>query len=112
MLTVVIPVLLFVLVVFALYSYLVAALDPFHVSLIAGTVALLALSVVLVGMDVSMGVSLLIAAVAPLVVVVGYEARATVTSRKRCSERSGPTNRTSENCNGVLFRTVSPRVER
>ena len=72
-LTVVIPVLVFVLVVFALYSYLVAALDPFHAGLILGTVALLALSVVLVGVGVSMGVSLLITAAAPLVVVIGYE---------------------------------------
>jgi low temperature requirement protein LtrA len=72
-LTVVIPVLIYVLTVFALYSYLVSAIDPFHGALVAGTVALLGLSVVLVGLGMTMGVSLLIAAAAPLVTVIGYE---------------------------------------
>jgi hypothetical protein len=69
----VIPVLIYVLTVFVLYSYLVSAIDPFHGALVAGTVALLALSVVLVGLGMTMGVSLLIAAAAPLVTVIGYE---------------------------------------
>ena len=73
LLTVVIPVLLYVLTVFALYSYLFSAIDPFHGALVAGTLVLLALSVVLVGLGMTMGIALLIASAAPLVTVIGYE---------------------------------------
>lgn len=72
-LSIVVPVLIFATVVFALYSYLVSAVDPFHFALMVGTLALLALAVVLVSAGVSIGVSMLITAAAPLVIVVGYE---------------------------------------
>lgn len=71
--SVVVPVMVFLTAVFVLYSYLVAEVDPFHFALMLGTIALLVLAVVLVGSGVSMGVSLLITAAAPLVVVIGYE---------------------------------------
>jgi low temperature requirement protein LtrA len=71
---VVIPVLVFALVVFALYSYLVRAVDSFHGLLVAGVLAILAASVLLVSNGASMGLSLLVVMAAPIVVVVGYEA--------------------------------------
>jgi low temperature requirement protein LtrA len=70
---VVIPVLVFMLAVFGLYSYLVRAVDSFHYGLLAGVLAVLAASVVSVANGASMGASLLVAMAAPIVVVVGYE---------------------------------------
>ena len=46
-LTVAVPVAVFVLTLFALYTFLVRAVDPFHIALLAGTAALLVLPVVL-----------------------------------------------------------------
>ena len=68
-----IPVLVFELMLFTLYTLLVAEFDPFHIWLFVGAVALLALSVLAVSAGVSIGGSLLIVAASPLVIVVGYE---------------------------------------
>jgi low temperature requirement protein LtrA len=72
-LTVVIPVLVFGLCVFALYAYLVRELDPFHFLLLGGMLAVLALSVFLAGQGVELGWCLIVAMLSPAVVVVGYE---------------------------------------
>lgn len=71
--SVAVPVLVFLLVVFALNAFLVRALDPFHLVLLAGMVITLALSLIVVGAGASIGTGLMIVMVAPLVGVVGYE---------------------------------------
>ena len=73
MLSVAIPVALYVAVFYALYSVLMRAYDPFHLALIAGTAAILVLSVVLAAAGVSVAVCLRGPALAPAVTVVGYE---------------------------------------
>jgi len=47
--------------------------DPFHLGLLAGTAALLALSIVLAAAGVDMTVCLLVLALAPVVTIVGFE---------------------------------------
>jgi len=71
--TVVIPVAVFLTMLFALYSFLLGRFDPFHVGLYLGSLAMLALAAVAVATGASLPVGILIAALAPLVVVVGYE---------------------------------------
>ena len=73
MLTVAVPVAVFVLALFGLYSLLVRAADPFHLALLAGTAAVLVLAVVLASLGVSMPVCLVVLMLAPVVTVVGYE---------------------------------------
>jgi low temperature requirement protein LtrA len=73
-LTVAVPVGLFVLTVYALHTYLVREGDPFHLSLLAGTAAVLVVAVFMATVGVSMAWCLLIVTLAPAVTVVGYEA--------------------------------------
>jgi hypothetical protein len=72
-LSVAIPVAIFVVVLYSLYSLLMHAHDPFHVGLLAGTAAVLFLAVVLAAAGVSMAVCLLVLTAAPAVTVIGYE---------------------------------------
>jgi hypothetical protein len=72
-LSVVIPVAIFALIFYALYSALFRARDPFHLGLLAGTALLLVASVALAAAGVDVTVCLLVAALAPVVTVVGYE---------------------------------------
>ena len=72
-LSVAIPVLLFSVVLFSLYTYLIHEGDPFHIGLFAGTVAMLAASVWLAAAGAPLGVSLILVTLSPTVVVVGYE---------------------------------------
>ncbi|GAB3605091.1 low temperature requirement protein A [Conyzicola nivalis] len=69
-----VPVLVYMLAFFVLYSFLVRAIDAFHYSLVAGVLATLAASVILVANGASMGIGLIVVMAAPIVVVVGYEA--------------------------------------
>lgn len=73
LLCVAVPVLVFVVSLFTLYTLLVREFDPFHVWLVLGALALIAASVVAVGMGASIGASLVILALSPVVIVVGYE---------------------------------------
>jgi low temperature requirement protein LtrA len=73
-LSVAIPVAVYVGVLFALYSILMRTRDPFHIALLAGTAAVLVLSIVLAASGVNMSVCLVVLALAPAVTVVGYEA--------------------------------------
>jgi low temperature requirement protein LtrA len=73
LLTIAVPVLVFVLALFALYAVLIGTLDPFHVLLFAGSVAVLALAVGAVAAGAALSVGIGIVALAPVVVVVGYE---------------------------------------
>lgn len=72
-LTVAVPVAIFSVALIALYSYLVGEFDVFHVALVAGVLALLALASVLAANGASLGLCLIIVTLAPAVVVVGYE---------------------------------------
>jgi low temperature requirement protein LtrA len=72
-LTVAVPLAVYVLALFALYTFLVRALDPFHIALLAGTAAVLVLPVLLATMGAPMAVCLVVLMLAPLVTVIGYE---------------------------------------
>jgi low temperature requirement protein LtrA len=72
-LAVVVPVAVYVFALFALYTYLVRASDPFHLTLLAGTAGVLALATFLASAGVGMPVCLIVVMFAPLVTVVGYE---------------------------------------
>lgn len=72
-LTVAVPVLVSTVAYFAIYAYLVHAVDPFHAVLMAGTVAVLAAAVLLAFAGAGLGVCLMVTMLAPMVVVVGYE---------------------------------------
>jgi low temperature requirement protein LtrA len=72
-LTVAIPVAAFVTLIYAIYSYMVHAIDPFHSWLLLGTAALIVLSVVAAMAGVDMAACLVILMLAPVVTVIGYE---------------------------------------
>ena len=72
-LAVVIPLAIFTVAYFAIYSALMWRIDLFHLWLAAGMLAVLALAVVGALAGLSLGWCLLIAAAAPFVTVVGYE---------------------------------------
>ncbi len=72
-LSVVIPVAIFALVFYGLYSALFRARDPFHLWLLAGMSLLLAAAVVLAAAGVGVPICLLVVALAPVVTIVGYE---------------------------------------
>jgi low temperature requirement protein LtrA len=74
-LSVAIPLALYVAVSYVLYSALMHQRDPFHVGLLAGTAAILVLSVVLAAVGVDVAVCLLLLVLAPATTVVGYETR-------------------------------------
>jgi low temperature requirement protein LtrA len=72
-LTVAIPVAVYIVAIFAIYTYMVGSADPFHLLLITGSVAVLGIAILLAHLGVSMAVCLLVVTLAPVVVVVGYE---------------------------------------
>jgi low temperature requirement protein LtrA len=72
-LSVAIPVAIYIAVVYALYSVLMRTRDPFHLGLIAGTAATVMLSIGLAAAGVNMPLCLVVLALAPVVTVVGYE---------------------------------------
>ncbi len=74
-LSVAIPVGLYLGLIYALYYYLVRRFDVLHVWLLSGTAAVVALAVIAALAGVSMAVCLVILMLAPAVTVVGYEMR-------------------------------------
>lgn len=72
-LAVAVPVLVFCLVYFILWSVLFRAVDPFHVMLALGMVAFLVLAVLCAWAGLSLGWCLIIVMLSPAVVAVGYE---------------------------------------
>jgi low temperature requirement protein LtrA len=72
-LTVAIPVSIYLALIYALYSYLVRAFDPFHFWLLLGTAVFIALSVAMAVAGIDMAVCLVVLMLAPVVTVVGYE---------------------------------------
>jgi low temperature requirement protein LtrA len=71
--SVAIPLAVFVLMLYALWTALMRHSDPFHVGLLLGTAAVLVLAVVLADAGASMAWCLVVLALAPVVTVVGYE---------------------------------------
>lgn len=72
-LSVAIPVAIYIAAIYTLYAWLVQARDMFHLLLVVLTVAVLAAAVFLVDRGMSMANALLIVMLAPAVTVVGYE---------------------------------------
>ena len=72
-LTVAVPVAVFVLALYAIGSAFLRQGDPFHLLLIAGTAGVLGLAVVCAEMGLSMSWCLVLLMLAPTVTVVGYE---------------------------------------
>jgi len=68
-----VPLAVYVLALFALWTTLLRLKDPFHIGLLIGTAAVLVLAVVLAQAGVSMAWCLVVLALAPVVTVVGYE---------------------------------------
>jgi low temperature requirement protein LtrA len=68
-----IPVGIATLVYFALYSSLIRGFDPFHLALLLGTFLVLAAAVFLAANGVSLGWSLIVVTLAPVVSIVGFE---------------------------------------
>jgi hypothetical protein len=73
LLTVVIPVAVFMVALFTIYSLLLMQFDPFHIWLFVGSILALVLAVVAVAAGASFGVGILLTALSPVVVIVGYE---------------------------------------
>ena len=72
-LTVAVPVSVFVLALYGIGSAFLRQRDPFHLLLLAGTAGVLGLAVVCAEMGVSMSWCLVVLMLAPIVTVVGYE---------------------------------------
>jgi low temperature requirement protein LtrA len=68
-----IPVSIYVVALYAIYLAFTRHADPFHVALLAGTAAVIVLSVALAGLGLGVGGCLLVLTLAPVVTVVGYE---------------------------------------
>ena len=73
LLTVVVPVAVFSVALFTLYTLLLREFDPFHILLFLGSLVPLVAAVWAVAAGASMGTGIVIAALSPVVVVVGYE---------------------------------------
>jgi low temperature requirement protein LtrA len=74
-LTVAVPVSVFLALIYVLYYYLVRRFDPFHVWLLSATAAVIAVAVIAALAGVRMPVCLVILMLSPAVTVVGYEVR-------------------------------------
>jgi len=72
-LSVAIPVALYVGALYAVYSVVMHEADPFHIGLLVGTTAVLVMSVVLAAAGVGIAVCLVVLMFAPVVSVVGFE---------------------------------------
>jgi low temperature requirement protein LtrA len=71
--TVLVPVAIFLTALFTLYSFLIGTFDPFHMALYAGSLLVLGVAFWAVAAGASLPLGIVIAAFAPIVVVVGYE---------------------------------------
>ncbi|MGB8407050.1 MAG: low temperature requirement protein A [Mycobacterium sp.] len=72
-LTVVIPVGVYIALVYAMYTLMLRSSDALHLLLLALTAAVLVVAVMLAGAGVPMAVCLLVACLAPIVTVIGFE---------------------------------------
>ena len=74
-LTVAVPVSIFLGLIYALYYYLVRRFDPFHLTLLSATAGVVAVAVIAALSGISMAACLVILMFAPVVTVAGYEIR-------------------------------------
>ncbi len=72
-LSVALPLALYVAVVYGLYAILMRERDPFHLALLAATAAVLCLAVALAAAGAHMAVCLVVLTLVPAVTIVGYE---------------------------------------
>jgi low temperature requirement protein LtrA len=72
-LTVAVPVAIYLVGIYALHTHLVSRVDPLHIWLLAGTAVVMALAVLAAWMGVTMPACLVIVMLAPMVTVIGYE---------------------------------------
>lgn len=72
-LTVVIPVSIFMIMLYFMYAYLIHEFDRFHIWLLSGTVLVIAAGITAACLGVSMPICLLIITLAPVVTIIGYE---------------------------------------
>ncbi len=72
-LTVAIPVAIALFTIYGIYTYVMHETDRLHLGLLAGTIAVLILTVVLAAAGVAMAWCLIVLMCAPLVSVIGYE---------------------------------------
>ncbi|MDQ4110946.1 MAG: low temperature requirement protein A, partial [Actinomycetota bacterium] len=73
-LSVALPVGVYALVLYLLYNMFMHVIDPFHILLVAVTMAVLIASVVMAIAGVPVAWCLVVVALAPVVTIVGYEA--------------------------------------
>ncbi len=72
-LTIAVPVLVFSIVLFLVYTYMLRDADPFHLGLFLGTVAVLAAALAAAAGGAPIGVSLILVTISPFVIVLGHE---------------------------------------
>ncbi|CAN5699197.1 low temperature requirement protein A [soil metagenome] len=72
-LSVAIPVAVYLLLIFALYRLLLGVFDPFHLLLLAVTTVVMGAAIAMAAAGVGMAICLLVVTLAPAVTVVGYE---------------------------------------
>ncbi len=72
-LSTVVPVAIYIAALYGIYASFTRHLDPFHLTLLAGSAAVLVLAVALAALGVSVAICLLVVMFAPIVTVVGYE---------------------------------------
>jgi len=75
LLTIAVPLLVFILGYFLLYALLTRTADPFHLLLVLGTVVVAAAALALSMAGVALPIALMVLALTPWVTVVGYEVR-------------------------------------
>jgi low temperature requirement protein LtrA len=68
-----IPFAIYTVAMFGIYAAFTRHRDPFHLTLVAGTAAVLVLSVALAALGAGLAICLLVLVLAPVVTVVGYE---------------------------------------
>jgi len=73
LLTVAVPVGVYLALVYSLYWYLVQRFDPFHIALLVGTAVVVAGAILAAAAGLSMPMCLVVLTLAPAVTVVGYE---------------------------------------
>jgi low temperature requirement protein LtrA len=71
--TTAVPLAVYVLSLYGLYSLLTRQIDPFHVWLIAGTAVVITTAIVMAAADAPIAACLLVLTLAPVVTVAGYE---------------------------------------
>jgi low temperature requirement protein LtrA len=92
LMTVAVPVLIYLGAIYALYAYLVREGDRFHILLIGGTLVVMAASVAAAAAGLNLTYALIILMFAPIVTVIGYETlghRHQAEALRRDHERSG-----------------------